>query len=87
VKKSLPFIAAVAALAALGLIFGRVVSSFTSGAFVAAVATVILFIAYYRYLKTYNDKERTALTGVLEFLALVFVGAIIVYALDAILGM
>jgi len=87
VKKRLPFIAAVVVLAVLGLTFGRVVSSFTSGALVAAVAAVILSIAYYRYLKTYNDEKRTALTGVLEFLALVFVGAIMLYALDALLGM
>jgi uncharacterized membrane protein YfcA len=81
-EKHLRFVATVVVLGALGAIFGRVVGSLASGAFAAAVAAVALCVAYYWYRKIYPDEKR-AIIGLVEFLALIFVGALVLYVVDA----
>jgi hypothetical protein len=77
-EKRLRFAATVVVLGVLGAIFGRAVG----GAFAAAVAAVVLCVSYYWYRKVYPD-QKEPLIGLLEFLALVFVGALILYVVEA----
>jgi uncharacterized membrane protein (DUF4010 family) len=81
-EKRLLFAATVVVLGVLGAIFGKVVSSLTSGPFAAAVAAFVLCVAYYWYRKVYPDQKKP-LVGLLEFLALVFVGALVLYVVEA----
>jgi len=69
-------------LGILGVTFGRVAAGLTSGRFAAAVAAVALCAAYYWYRKRHPDPGEP-LIALLEFLALVFVGALILYVVDA----
>jgi uncharacterized membrane protein YvlD (DUF360 family) len=81
-NKRFGFVVTVVALGAIGFIFGSVVSRLTSGVFAAAVAAIGLGCAYYFVRKKYSD-DKTAGAAVLEALALLFVGALILYIVDA----
>jgi hypothetical protein len=83
-KKHFRFAAAVVVLGALGAIFGREAATLTGGAFTAAIAAGVLCVAYYRYRKVYPD-DKTPVIALLEFLALVFIGALILYVVDALI--